>query len=190
VICASHNPSVRGYLAEELCLQVIADKGLCTIGEEGPRGSLPKEFFNNDKPNWNTLIDNDQHDCHLYLPSQFNYTNIDAAILHIKSRKSKDAHLYLIQVTLAKKHKDSEMLFYQKQWQDWVHDLESNKWTLNSTFVWIDLKQPDEQLKQKKVLGLRSRDAEVHPEYTHRRVGLTSLDPRFERLVMSMPGQG
>lgn len=175
----SRNVSFRGFLME-VCLQVIADKGLCAIphaGEGAPGGPLQKELFE-DIPNWSNLTDSDGHDCCLYLPTKFNYPNVDAAVLHLECRVAKKAHLYLIQMTLATQHKDSERLFYQTQWGQWTEDLVATRWALKSTFIWIDLKQPEG--------GCISKEIEGRPDYTRWRVGIMSLDHSFKE-VLSCP---
>lgn len=45
---------------EELCLQIIADKGLSAI----PHAN---------EPNWSNLTDNDAHDCRLFSLSSSNF---------------------------------------------------------------------------------------------------------------------
>lgn len=69
------------------------------------------EYFTK-KPVWTSLIhSNATH--HLYLPKDFNYPDIETAILHIDHNTLK-AHLYLIQVILARDHKDLEP--YSDMW--------------------------------------------------------------------------
>jgi hypothetical protein len=53
-----------------------------------------------------------QHTCRLYLPQALNYNNVDGAVVYLESRKQNEAHVSLIQITLAMKHKESDKLFY------------------------------------------------------------------------------
>jgi len=169
VIRESSNNSVQGFLLEQLCLQVIMKKGLKFIpnaDENAPTGPLQTEFFLN-IPDWSKLIEKEpQHNCRLYLPYRFNYANIDGAVLHLESRNPKKAHLYLIQVTLAMKHKKSDEHFYRGQWNKWVQGLVSGGWDLESTFLWIDRSQPENgTLARKTTPELRSGKTVVHPGY-------------------------
>jgi len=187
VIRESSNGSVRGFLLEQLCLQVIMNKGLRFIpnaDEDAPTGPLQREFFL-EIPDWSKLIDEEpQHSCRLYLPQQFNYANVDGAVLHLVSRNPKKAHLYLIQVTLAMKHKDSAKHFYEDQWNTWVRGLVSSGWDLESTFLWIDRSQPkNRKVARKTTPTLRSGEIVVHPGYNVWRTGFGPLDTRFENLL-------
>ena len=186
VIRKSQNPVVQGFLVEQLCLLVIARDGLRAItplGIDAPKGPIETESFQQ-VPNWDSLIDNTTRSSRLYLPDKFNYANVDGAILHITSRNPKQAHLYLIQITLAKDHKDSETYFYQAQWQNWVQALKGNHWSVESTFVWIDKKAPEQGVKAKKVQATRRGEREVSPNHRYWRSGFQSLDSRFGELVL------
>ena len=119
-IWKSQNPVVEGFLAEQLCLLVIKRHGLLVVSDHAPAGLLEVEYFL-DRPNWATIINKPDVNCCLYMPSVFNYPNVDAAILQLdRDKLEPKARLYLIQMTLARSHKDSEMLSYRDQWQEWV----------------------------------------------------------------------
>ena len=186
IICGSNNPVVQGFLVEQLCLLVIARDGLRAIappGRETPGVPIKTEYFQQ-VPKWDSFIDSTDHTytSRLYLPNTFNYANVDGAILQITSRKRKRAHLYLIQITLAKHHKDSETAFYQNQWRNWVQALEEKSWRVKSTFVWIDKQAPEQGVKEQKVLVTRSGERELTPRYHYWRSGFQSLDMRFRSL--------
>ena len=135
-ISNSKNPVVKGYLAENCCLSSIQEFGL-RLGTKRLPGLLQADFFN-DVPDWGPFL-RDTSLCRLYLPSTFNYANIDAAILSVTRYKKKPkAMLYLIQVTIAKRHENSEKKFYKTQWNIWKDKL-GPEWTVSSTFVWIDM---------------------------------------------------
>jgi len=187
VIHETRNGSVQGFLLEQLCLQVIMNKGLKFIpnaDDNAPTGPLQREFFLQ-IPDWSKLIDEEpQRNCCLYFPQQFNYANIDGAILHLESRNPKKAHLYLIQVTLAMKHKDSDEHFYREKWHTWAQGLVSAGWDLKSTFLWIDRDQPENhKVARKTTPALRSGKTIVHPGYNVWKTGFGPLDTRFENLL-------
>lgn len=184
IICESDNPVVQGFLVEQLCLWVIARDGLRAItplGIDAPDGPIETESFQQ-VPNWDSLINSTDRTSCLYLPDRFNYVNVDGAILQITSRNPKQAHLYLIQITLAKDHKDSETHFYQNQWWNWVQALEKNCWSVESTFIWIDKKAPEQGVKAKKVQVTHSGEHKLTPDHCYWQSGFQSLDNRFGKL--------
>ena len=184
VICRSRNPIIQGFLMEQLCLVIITHDGLHTIAPtsiEALPGSMETEFFL-DEPNWGGLINSTDHTGHLYLPEMFNYPNVDGAILCITNRPQKKAHLYPIQITLAKGHKDSETCFYEGQWPNWVKRLTDDGWVVESTFVWIDRKPPMDGVQERRVWVTSSGEHELNPDHYHWQIGFQSIDARFERL--------
>ena len=136
------NPTVRGYLAEQVCLATISRKGLGAVTPDLGKALTVEHFATT--PVWSNLIKSSESH-RLYLPNAFNYPSIDGAILQV-DRTKKQAHLLLIQVTLAKKHSDSESLFYRNQWDDWTNGLQG--FQVQSTFVWIDELGPRENKVQ------------------------------------------
>jgi len=186
IICESHNPVVQGFLVEQLCLFVMARDGLHAIAPHGtwaPDGPMETEFFWQ-VPDWDGLINSTGRTSRLYLPDTFNYPNVDGAILLITSRNRKEARLYLIQIALAKDHKDSETHFYQNQWWNWVKGLADNHWDVQSTFIWIDKKAPEKGDKEKSVRVTRSREHELSPNHSCWRRGFQAIDSRFGKLSL------
>jgi hypothetical protein len=149
IISKRQNASIR-----ELVLDAIARYGLRGIAfadKGAPEGELERRFFH-DTPVWNTALNS-------YLPEQFNYANVDGAIPHVTSRApNRKAHLYLIQITTAMKHKNSEDALYRNQWSKWAADLDRQGWDLTSTFIWIDREKPEKTLQPEQVIALRNQD--------------------------------
>ena len=69
----------------------------------------------------------------LYLPLNPQFENIDALVLEY-NQKANTLNVMPIQVTIGKRHKDSETLFYNK-WKKW--GLRFPGIMLNSMFIWI-----------------------------------------------------
>ena len=136
--------------------------------------SLKVEYFTG-IPHWSILIESGEP-CRLYLPHSYNYPAIDGAILQL-DRTKKTAHLFLIQVTLAKKHKDSEKLFYEKCWGDWTEYLAD--FQVQSTFVWIDRVGPSENTVRQQKLVTRTRTILLNPQYTSIHVAVADVDQRL-----------
>ena len=190
MVHASPNTSVKGFLLEQLCLEIIMVKGLDFIPnahDNAPRGPFQREFFL-DAPDWSNLIHEDaNHNSCLYLPKKFNFENVDGAVLHLESRPKKHAHLYLIQITIAMGHKESDRLFYERQWKVWTQWLLSHGWTVKSTFLWIDQEQPANTSVARETRGLRSGEVEKNPSYNVWRTGFVPLDTRFQTVFKSLP---
>ena len=127
---SSGNP-VQGFLAEHVCLSQIASCGLLAVS---PNLSQMSCTFNI-KPNWLSST----HTVRIYIPTAYNFKAVDAAILH---RDAKTVHMYLIQITLSMRHKLIDLDFYRDIWWEWVRPFELAGYSVESTFVWIDEKQP------------------------------------------------
>jgi len=64
-------------------------------------------------------------------------------------------------------------------WPSWIEPIESAGFSVQSTFVWIDKKQPSEHVEPKLVKSLRSGDKVVHPDYFVVHVGVEMVDSRL-----------
>lgn len=132
-ICNSPNHIVLGYLAVYICLDTIRRDGMGTV-DEALDGTLVKETFDT-VPDVERLITEHASWSRLYVPNSFNFPNVDAAIVCV-DRHKQQAFVYLIQVTLATAHKNSETDFYQTQWEGWKSSFPS-KYEVFPTFVCI-----------------------------------------------------
>ncbi len=83
------NPTVRGYLAEQVCLATISRKGLGAVTPDLGKALTVEHFATT--PVWSNLIKSSESH-RLYLPNAFNYPSIDGAILQVDPPKSK--HIY------------------------------------------------------------------------------------------------
>jgi len=116
---------------------------------------------------------------HLYLPHAYNFPNIDAAIVQLKYSKN-EAHVYLIQVTVAKDHKDSESKFFLTQWQQWKTMLAGNGFKrVYPKFIWINRKEPRMEVIREKIKSTRNQNIIVMHAHDSVGVGIGMLDPRL-----------
>lgn len=165
----SSNPTVRGYLAEQVCLATITHKGFSRVGHD-LGGPMRAEYFTS-IPFWSNFIQSGDT-VRLYLPKAFNYPAIDAAILQL-DRTQRKARLFPIQVTLAKNHKDSELLFYQTKWGAWAQGLDG--FEVESTFVWIDNHRPRQSTVQMEEMALPARNVK-NQLYSSIHIGVADVD--------------
>jgi len=64
-------------------------------------------------------------------------------------------------------------------WRDWAGSLEDVGYTVQSTFVYVDKKQPSSQVVPEVIKPLRSKTKVVHPEYSRVHVGVDQVDRRL-----------
>jgi len=131
---------------------------------------LEREFFE-DVPSVERLFRSAKKRL-LYIPSRFNFADIDAAIVQCNS-KTHEAHVYLIQVTISASHKDSKTSFYKNQWAKWQQKFKKEEYKVSSTFVWIDMQEPSQKQPSQKQPSQKKepRKIEVH-------ISIRLLDPR------------
>ena len=143
---------------------------------------LQADFFEN-VSDWRPFL-SDTSQCRLYLPSTFNYPNIDAAILSVtRGSKMPEAKLYLIRVTIAKKHENSEKKFYKTQWKKWKAKLEP-EWNISSTFVWIDMRNTLAKEVQAKTKRTRDGLMEI-PAHTQWHINVRDVDEALHTKIGS-----
>lgn len=114
----------------------------------------------------------------LYVPLAYNFMTVDGAIL-LLDYGSKKATIFTIQFTLSQRHKQSDEEFHNRLWLTWIEPLVEAEFTVDSTFVWIDTKQPSEHVKPEVVRGFRSGDKVVHPTYTVIHVGVKTVHQKL-----------
>ena len=124
------NPSVLGSMVEQSCLSAISSFGF-------NQGTVHW------KPTPSTLFEGDLihrlpprgNDCSIFfVPDDPYYKDIDALYLRVNHKPTKTVLVVPIQITIAKRHKDSEMLFYLN-WARWQAFYDS--YAMTTTFVWI-----------------------------------------------------
>jgi len=177
-IASSSNPTVRGYLAEQICLSRIARHGLSRVGSK-LGDTMGVEYFEQ-TPNWTTFFRSGDT-LRLYLPKAFNFPDIDAAILQ-RDLQQNTVHLYPIQITLATKHKDSASLFYQHTWGIWERGLSSFA-KVESTFVWISENGSTQSTVPGKTRVTWARAVQLNPEYKSFHMSLKEVDERLYNVL-------
>jgi len=175
---SSGNPVVQGYLAEHICLKRIARHGLKVLHPK--LGTMEYHMFNS-QPNWDNLLKSDKT-LGLYIPNAYNYRAVDGVILHL-DHKNKRAELFPIQITLSMHHKDSEQDFFSTIFPSWIKPIQDQHFSIKTTFVWIDKKQPSTQVKELQTRTTRSGTKVLSPAYASTHVGIQEVD---EELAQSL----
>jgi hypothetical protein len=170
-VSETKNPIVRGFIAEQICLNKISMDGLPMVASYLTRMEVVPFRA---QPEWGRQL-RDSLTLQLYTPTTYNFPNIDAIILWL-NLESKSAHLYPIQITLSRVHKNSEDLFYSDVWRSWVDPIETAGFEVSSTFVWIDKEQPADQYKEAVTLSTRQGEKLVQPAHRSIHVGIGQVD--------------
>ena len=139
-------------------------------------GQMSSTIFDS-TPNFGDFLSTDHETC-LYVPIAYNFNYVDGVIL-LLDRSSQQASMFPLQFTLSMKHKKSDEEFYTKLWPTWIEPITLAGFTVQSTFVWIDKKQPSNQVVSAIVKALRSGDKVVRPEYSAVHVGVEMVDQKL-----------
>jgi hypothetical protein len=108
----------------------------------------------------------------LYVPCNFDYHAIDGIILRLY-KETKKAILFPLQITIAKSHKNSEELFFNK-WEEWKTGLKG--FDIEIRFLWISNKNPSHTNVDGRSRLLRHGDMVINPPYTSRWIHLENIN--------------
>jgi hypothetical protein len=172
---SSGNPVVQGFVAEDICLAAIGKDGLMVVNEQ--LGPMSRATFTI-KPQWDLCFRSSAHTRYLFVPSVYNFRAVDGVIL-LLDRANQMAHMLPIQITLSMRQRDSDEVFYTTMWSDWVTGLTEAGLVVQSTFIYIDRKQPTAEVVPEVVKVLRNATKVVHPEYRRIHVGIEQVDRRL-----------
>ena len=158
-----NNSSVVGFMVEQACLSIISEMGFLH------GGSVPATIFKGDLIQSVHLGDQNT----FFVPEDPYFKDIDALFLRIHE-PSKMVLVVPFQITINKKHKDSEAAFYSG-WARWKALLEGYK--VQTCFVWItEDDQSWEELEAESRMT-RSGQQEVSPPHMRLRVPVKALHP-------------
>jgi len=181
-ISLSPNPTVVGYLAEHMCLVAIQRGGLGGTALKDWDAKLGKRMESKQYflavPELDHQVKTDQ-ELRLYIPTTFNFPDIDGAIIRL-DRRSKRAYVYLIQVTVAKTHKDSEKSFYKNQWPTWEDRLKKHGFKASSIFIWVDRGEPSIEPVPKK-----NPRKPIVPKRRTIHISIQSVDPHLHHALVN-----
>ena len=179
------NPIVKGYIAEQICINKISAKGLPMV-DAGLTMMEVTPF--SVRPAWNMEVGKGSSKqaskystVHLYVPTAYNFPNIDAVILALKDTS---AHIVPIQVTLSRDHKDSEEIFYKEMWQPWTEQLENAGFTVSSTFVWIGKGELFEGFREEVVKSTRQGARLIQPEHRRMHIPIRMISRRLATALL------
>jgi hypothetical protein len=124
----------EGFYVNKICLGCIANAGLNQVNATLTK--MSQESFE-ECPSWLGLLEATTETCRLYVPKVYNFQDVDGVILAL-NRADRVAHLYAIQITIAKHHITSDRWLYDSKWRSWIASLEKHGYSTRSTFIWIE----------------------------------------------------
>lgn len=159
------NPIVVGFITEQACLSAISTYGFAHRGLDW--GNTPTTIFSGNL--FETLPKESSK--RFYVPTKWNYEHIDALYLDVDSA-AKTVLVVPFQITLNKKHKDSEALFYAgwAQWQSFY-----DGYTLSSTFVWVVQHERSWKMVEETLKTLRSGSKLIAPSHKQIHIAVSEL---------------
>src|ERR1700722_3268325 len=149
------NPSVTGFIVEQIVISSIASKGLRTGDIYLPATKIVT--FAGDTP---LLSRSEGHT--LCVPVKSNLKTINAIYVTVRQKK-KEATVIPIQITKADWRSDSEVTFFA-QWKQWIEPLKG--FNITPMFLWIVEDKRDRHDVEEAVLELKNRTILAWPEYT------------------------
>ena len=161
------NPSVQGFLAENIVIAYIRNNGL--VVDELLK---PDEFLIFAKGTEAAIVDKKSGTCILYIPDIFNYKAIDLLLRRVPTNKQSNVVIVPVQVTLQApaQHKKSIAQFFEGH-KKWIGGATKVAWH----FVWITRKAGDPKLHEADV-------ANGIPAYTEHRLTFAKVCPPLEFL--------
>jgi hypothetical protein len=150
------NPSVVGFTVEQACISAITERGFHHGGLNWERPATV--VYHGDI--FITLPTATSET--FFVPANPNFKNIDAVFIRLNTAK-KEVLVVPIQITINKKHKDSEALFYY-DWSRWKKHYE--EYTISSVFVWVVEHKRSWSVIEEKLRATKRGPRLVTPEHT------------------------
>jgi hypothetical protein len=157
------NESVIGFFLECAILQTIQSNGLKVDGLSNAMPMITYRGF----PTFDT-----NRSLALYVPCSYNFRGIDGIILRM-DREKRRAYLFPLQVTVAKRHGDSEQSFFN-DWDRWVRGFEG--FEVEVIFLWITAKDPSVEDKDEAYRSHRSGKVLKNPAFCSRNISFEDVN--------------
>ena len=175
-----NNPSVIGFTVEQMVISSIASRGL----RWGDNNSIPPTkittfhgnivAFSKDMPST------------FYVPLKFNLKSVDGIYVEVNERQ-KTATVVAIQITVAKRHRDSPADFFA-QWEQWIDLLKD--FTITPIFLWIVEETRGQVDVEEKLRELRSGRKTLWPEHVTHWVSIDQVDKSLADTLAQIRADG
>ena len=114
-----------------------------------------------------------------YVPLKFNKKAIDVLFVSV-DWQAQTARLVVIQITIAKQHKDSEAAFFTER-DTWLHGLEG--FEVDMSFLWIHEGKRAQSEVQAKLKELRGRTVVISPNHETHWMSVEQVDVQLARTL-------
>jgi len=149
-----NNPSAIGFAVEQIVISKIASAGVHSGNFNIPAAKIVTF------EGGTTMLSKDEESTY-YVPLKFNLKAIDALYVRLDQKKN-TAHLVAIQITVAKRHKDSESAFLADL-DMWLRGLAG--FEVKTSFLWIHEGERGRADVETKVTVLRDRTVLDRPNH-------------------------
>jgi len=173
---SGRNPVVLGFHVEHLTLLQIFLRGCLVAGNEFWETQTVEVFDKTMPP----ALKQDFEGTILYWPASFNFRAVDG-ILAYREKVNKKAVVVGIQITIARRHSDSEMNFISC-WKHWKSNMQCEN--IESRFLWILENcgnREQEIVVPAKTRELKDRTIVVTPRYTSIETTVKEVDKAIGR---------
>ncbi|KIM82084.1 hypothetical protein PILCRDRAFT_484387 [Piloderma croceum F 1598] len=174
-----NNPSVIGFTVEQMVISRLASSGL-RWGDKVIHPA-PLTSFSGSV----TVLSTDKPSTY-YIPLHFNFKAIDALYAEVNEHK-KTVNVVAIQVTVAKRHTDSETKFFA-DWEAWTSSLRS--FTITLMFLWIVESKRGRDEVEAKLIELRQRQITAIPAHATHWVMIDQVDKLLAETLATIRPQG
>jgi hypothetical protein len=161
-----NNRSIVGFTVEQMVISIMASRGLNFGGNKSIPPAPILAFSGNV-----TALSADKPSTY-YIPLKFNLKAIDALYVAV-DKANETAQVVAIQITVAKRHKDSKTAFFA-EWKKWINLLA--EFTLEVTFMWIVEDKRGMQEMEESLIKLRTSTITKSPVHTVSWVMIDQVD--------------
>ena len=185
------NRAVQGFLAEQLLLVDIAERGLPAMGA-GWEGQFKPEIFQSITP---TLPISRKPVKILYIPSTANYKAIDAILYmtqkDLQNKGQMVATIAPLQITIADRHSDSEAKFFPA-WDSYERQLSKMGYLSQQHIIFLWIYETIQTIPvDRRSIGTVERNERMHkervvlvnPEFDRRLVPIGAVSKRISELL-------
>jgi len=175
-----NNPSVIGFTVDQMVISRIASRGL----RWGDNNYIPLTRITTF--HGNIIAFSKDMPSTYYVPLKFNLKAVDAIHVEVNERQN-TATVVAIQITVAKRHRDSPADFFA-QWEQWTDLLKD--FTITPIFLWIVEGTRGRADVEGKVRGLRTGQKTLWPKHVTRWVSIDQVDKNLADTLAQIRADG
>ena len=180
LIAFKNNLSVIGFTVEQMIISRIVSHGL----RWGDNSSIPATKMTTFHGNM-IAFSKDRPPTY-YVPLKFNLKAVDAIYVEVDEGQNA-ATVVAIQITVAKRHRDSPADFFA-QWEQWTNSLKN--FTIKPVFLWIVDGTRGQADVEEKLKKLRSGQKTLSPKHVTHWVSIDQVDKNLADTLAQIRADG